>query len=163
MPKMVAGAEKAVFFGKTSVSGDFRRKRAFWAPDPRFWAPDGFSGVPEGSLEASDLRVWGGSGEGFSRGFEPYFWVPGGSVQDLAGDGKFWRGGKKLSGPGKISGGGVPENVRAGKSVFFCNFRRGQKSRFFAGTVGFWGGLGRITSVFFSSTDPSPQKKKLRS
>ena len=128
---MVAGAGKRAFSAKTSVSGDFRRKRAFWAPDPRFWAPDGFSGVPEGSLEASDLRVWGGSGEGFSRGFEPYFWVPGGSVQDLAGDGKFWRGGKKLSGPGKISGGGCPRKCPRRKISVFLQFSEGSEITFF--------------------------------
>ena len=94
-----------------------------------------------------------------------HFWggLLGGVLGGVLGGGSA-RGGRP-GGPGP-----GPGNFGAQKSygffenfAFFCDFQKSQKSRFFAGTVGFWGGLGRITSVFFSSTDPRGQKKKLRS
>ena len=133
-------------WAKTAILGQKRRFGAFWAPWGTFGGVQG-GGLPEGSARGGSAR--GG--------------LLGGVLGGVLGGGSA-RGGRP-GGPGP-----GPGNFGAQKSygffenfAFFCDFQKSQKSRFFAGTVGFWGGLGRITSVFFSSTDPRGQKKKLRS
>ena len=130
---------------KMGENGYFGPKTAFWA----------ISGLQEGSG-----ATFGG---GLPGGGLPGGGLLGGVLGGVLGGGSA-RGGRP-GGPGP-----GPGNFGAQKSygffenfAFFCDFQKSQKSRFFAGTVGFWGGLGRITSVFFSSTDPRGQKKKLRS
>ena len=131
-------------------------ENGYFGPKTAFWGILGSLGHFWGGVQ-------GGSPRGVCQGGSARGGLLGGVLGGVLGGGSA-RGGRP-GGPGP-----GPGNFGAQKSygffenfAFFCDFQKSQKSRFFAGTVGFWGGLGRITSVFFSSTDPRGQKKKLRS
>jgi len=158
------------FFGKnggmgwkSAGNGTFWEKWHFLGWGGTFWAGEAlfghFPGVRLGSWLGSWEAVWGRSGEaipGHFPGVRLGSWLGSENGQILAPElaprsgipgrenfGKILV--RALFGPKKWHFCGRP------KKAFFCS--HGRKMR----------GLGRIRAFFFSSTDPGPKKKKLRS